>query len=87
MRRAHGRRLFENSTLVEGHTLTYYVGRGTQSHGITALFRLVDSPGPIRVFEKLGVNNWRDLGEWEPVDVGDKTADGHVPIYFRRTNP
>ncbi len=68
---------------IEGDTLTYYVGRRTQAHGVERLFELVAAPRPITVFEKLGVNRWLNLGVWSPVGVGEQSG-GMIPIEFQR---
>ena len=69
---------------LHGDRLTYYVGRRTQSHGIQALLKLVERPEPVRLFEKLGVNQWRDHGNWTPIRMGAQTSGGQVPVLFER---
>ena len=71
---------------IDGNTLTYYVGRTTQTHTITALMRVVEEPGPLRVFEKLGPNRWLDHGYWVPAGAED-ARDGMIEVRMRRVSP
>lgn len=58
--------------------ITYFVNGDTPQRGITALLKIVGTSEPVRVFEKVGVNRWRDLGIWIATEVGDPTHDGYV---------
>jgi hypothetical protein len=50
----------------------YLVTRKTLPAGARALTNMVGSSTPVRVFEKLGVNQWKDLGLWLVDDVREE---------------
>lgn len=70
--------------IIDGDRLTYHIGRRTQRNGVEALYLLQREPADVRVFEKVGSNQWRDLGYWRFHSVGPKTSDGTVPFHFVR---
>lgn len=69
---------------VEAERIVYYVNGNTPQKGISALVGMVGTTVSIRVFEKLGVNRWRDLGEWSALDVGQPDPEGFVAIVLGR---
>lgn len=46
--------------------LVYYVNGPSKTHGAQRLLASVGSGSSVRVFQKLGMNDWRDLGAWTP---------------------
>jgi hypothetical protein len=63
---------------ISKNKITYYVGPNTNSSGINALFRSWGEGNSFPVFEKLGVNQWRRLGNFKvsshKKEKGDFTA-------------
>jgi hypothetical protein len=55
--------------------LLYRVTSQTQHRVVLALKNAVGSRKPVRVFEKVGVNRWKDLAEWAIVQV-EPESDG-----------
>lgn len=50
---------------IKEHTITYYVGVSTQTYGIKALFRSFEEGNSFSVFEKMGINKWKELGSYK----------------------
>jgi len=50
---------------IKKNTITYYVGMDTQTFGITALFNSLEKGNNFPVFEKLAVNQWKELGKYK----------------------
>lgn len=69
---------------IEPARITYFVGGDTPQNGVSGLLRMVGSNESVRVFEKVSVNRWRDLGEWIAHDVGETTPDGYVAVSLVR---
>jgi hypothetical protein len=63
-------RLYPNR--IEKKTITYYVGAATPTFGVGALFRSLEEGNNFPVFEKLGVNKWKDLGRYLIESVEEK---------------
>ena len=51
--------------LIKGNTITYYIGMDTQTVGIKALFNSLEKGNAFPVFEKLAVNQWKELGNYK----------------------
>ncbi len=64
--------------------ILYRVTRRTLPAGARALTNMVGSTTPVRVFEKLGVNQWKDLGPWLVDDVREE-VNGLVFVLRTRT--
>jgi hypothetical protein len=45
--------------------IIYRVTTATLRQNVEALKRMVGTPEPVSVFEKLGKNRWVDLGKWQ----------------------
>ena len=63
--------------------IVYYFGSSTQFWAVEALINSVGKKQPIRVFQKLAVNKWQDLGNWFPVKIADEEEDGFWAIYLK----
>ena len=62
--------------------LHYRVTSQTQKRVVEALKRAVGSDKPVRVFEKVGVNRWKDLSNWVLVQV-EPESDGWLFLLRR----
>ena len=62
---------------IQGEQIFYRVTASTNAQGVAALKKLVGLAEHIRVFEKLGVNQWVDHGDWFVHDCA-KEQDGEV---------
>jgi hypothetical protein len=49
---------------IQENSITYYVGMDTQTFGIKALFKSLEERNNFPVFEKLAVNQWKELGNY-----------------------
>ena len=70
---------------VRSDAIFYRVTSSTNQFGVATLQGMVGLTQPIRVFEKLGVNQWRDHGEWFVNAVAEEDS-GYV-FLFRRSPP
>lgn len=70
------------SDVVHEDRIEYRVTATTLPADVRALVGMVGHPSPVRVFEKLGVNRWSDLGEWFVVDL-ERT--GHAMTFILRS--
>lgn len=61
--------------------MIYVLNQNTQTIGINALLTIVGKPRSVRAFEKLNTNKWRDLGDWQAIDVIE-SATGQIRIRF-----
>lgn len=52
--------------------ITYCLGSQTQSWGIRALFLALENKDKIRIYHKLGVNQWVDLSYWIPESANEE---------------
>jgi hypothetical protein len=66
---------------IDDHEIKYYVGPSTQSHGIKALISSLSCKRPFKVFQKISVNNWVDLGYYLVSDM--KHAKNRQHIEFK----
>jgi hypothetical protein len=62
--------------------LLYRVTSQTQQRLVEGLRRAVGSGKPVRVFEKVGVNRWKDLSHWVIVQV-EPESDGWLFLLNR----
>lgn len=49
--------------------LTYYINGPSKTMFADRLVAVVGTGRRVRVFQKLGMNSWRDLGDWTPTEV------------------
>lgn len=69
------------SDVVLADRIEYRVTATTLPADVRALVSTVGQQCPIRVFEKLGVNKWSDLGNWFVVDV--QRTDNAITFILR----
>lgn len=50
---------------IKKNSITYYVGMDTQTFGIKALFRSLEEGNKFPVYEKLAINQWKELGNYK----------------------
>jgi hypothetical protein len=50
--------------IINENEIIYYVGQNTQKYGIKALFASLDEKNSFPVFEKLGVDMWKKVGNF-----------------------
>ncbi len=62
--------------------ITYVFGPSTPFWQVESLLKAVETADKLRVFQKLDVNRWEDLGYWTPTSLGDET-DGYWPIKLK----
>jgi hypothetical protein len=62
--------------------LLYRVTSQTQQRVVSALRDAVGTGKPVRVFEKVGVNRWKDLANWVIVEV-EPESDGWLFLLKR----
>lgn len=67
--------------VVSSDRLTYFVNGPSKTSGADRLVSTVGSGARLRVFQKLAVNEWRDLGFWTPIASAPKQW-GYVAIEF-----
>lgn len=67
---------------VTSNEIIYYVGASTPIHGINALFKAVENKTRIKVYKKLDVNQWQDLGDWEAIELMQEN-DGYWPVKLK----
>ncbi len=60
------------SDRVRDDQIEYRVTARTLPEDVRALMRGVDQGLAVRVFEKLAVNQWRDLKSWKLIEVRDE---------------
>ncbi len=58
--------------------IRYFVGARTPSFRVSALFDSAETGDTLRVFQKLGVNRWKDLGSWKAVEARGANEHGFV---------
>ncbi len=63
--------------------ITYYVNGPSKTMFADKLIAAIGTGRPMRVFEKVGMNNWRDLGDWTPTDMRVEQR-GYTAIGFSR---
>lgn len=69
-----------------GNKIKYFVGTKTPSGGIISLINMCGNKIPIRVFEKISVNKWKDIGNYVVVSINDQSEDDFISIYLEKTN-
>ena len=52
--------------------IIYSVTKATLRQGVDAMKRMVGDASPVIVFEKLGKNRWRALGEWQVCEAAEQ---------------
>jgi hypothetical protein len=67
---------------VRGDKIFYRVTSSTNPKSVTALRSMVGLSDKIRVFEKLGVNQWLDHGDWFVLDYAPEEG-GEVFLFTR----
>ncbi len=70
------------SDVVTDDYIEYRVTAATLASDVRALVAMVGQPGRVRVFEKLAVNQWSDLGDWLLADV--ERTEGAMTFILRR---
>jgi hypothetical protein len=70
---------------VRGEQIFYRVTDSTNPRCVAALKKMVaDRERSVQVFEKLGVNRWADLGQWQVVDVASEDEGCWVFLLHRK---
>ena len=64
---------------VQADKIFYRVTSSTNPKSVEALKRMVGSADSVRVFEKLGVNRWLELGLWR---VSDVAVEGEGTLFL-----
>ena len=62
---------------VDDNKIKYFVGPNTPNYGIHAMIDSIESKTKIRIFQKLGVNKWTNLGYWVTKTVKEE-KDGDL---------
>ena len=71
---------------IEKDKTIYYVGPSRQKAGINALLRSMEKGNTFMVFEKLGVDRWRALGEFK-VSSHKKERGGRIVFRLDKALP
>ena len=67
---------------IQSDKIFYRVSPATKKQSVALLKAMVGVADSLRVFEKLGVNQWRDHGTWTVADVAQED-DGLVFLLLR----
>lgn len=67
---------------IDENEIVYYFGSNTQFWTVDALINSVGKKSPIRVFQKLAINRWLDLGYWLPEKINEEAEDGFWGIHL-----
>jgi hypothetical protein len=73
--------------VIEDRVLHYFLSRSTPFRYMLALVRSLEQRAPVRVFERLGTNRWRDHGCWIPVSASEVQSDWLMEFTFERPVP
>ena len=71
---------------IRGDTIFYRVTSSTNPSAVAALQRMVGGIEPVRVYEKLGVNQWVDHSYWIVADCAPE-GEGLLFLLKRTTTP
>lgn len=63
--------------------ITYCFGSNTQIWGVRALLKSIERRDIIKVYQKIDVNQWVDLGHWQLKELGEE-KDEFWPVKLKK---